>query len=94
MFKPMENVCFSGIRKKRFEFPFLNGPEKASWGCSAASPTTQPETVPPRLRRGVRLSKKAKKEKKRPGKKLAVAKPCIFAQQSAGHAANAAKKGW
>ena len=28
------------------------------------------------------------------GKKLAVAKPCIFAQQSAGHAANAAKKGW
>ena len=42
----------------------------------------------------VRLSKKAKKEKKRPGKKLAVAKPCIFAQQSASHAANAAKKGW
>ena len=42
----------------------------------------------------VRLSKKAKKEKKRPGKRLAVAKPCIFAQQSAGHAANAAKKGW
>ena len=41
----------------------------------------------------VRLSKKAKKEKKRPGKKLAVAKPCIFAQQSASHAANAAKKG-
>ena len=41
----------------------------------------------------VRLSKKAKKEKKRPGKRLAVAKPCIFAQQSAGHAANAAKKG-
>ena len=37
---------------------------------------------------------KATKEKKRPGKKLAVAKPCIFAQQSAGHAANAAKKGW
>ena len=43
---------------------------------------------------GFRLSKKAKKEKKRPGKKLAVAKPCIFAQQSASHAANAAKKGW
>ena len=42
----------------------------------------------------VRLSKKAKKEKKRPGKKLAVAKPCIFAQQSASHAANAAKKEW
>ena len=42
----------------------------------------------------VRLSKKAKKEKKRPGKRLAVAKPCIFAQQSASHAANAAKKGW
>ena len=41
----------------------------------------------------VRLSKKAKKEKKRPGKRLAVAKPCIFAQQSAGHAANASKKG-
>ena len=41
----------------------------------------------------VRLSKKAKKEKKRPGKKLAVAKPCIFAQQSASHAANAAKRG-
>ena len=40
----------------------------------------------------VRLSKKAKKEKKRPGKRLAVAKPCIFAQQSASHAANAAKK--
>ena len=36
---------------------------------------------------------KAKKEKERPGKKLAVAKPCIFEQQSAGHAANAAKKG-
>ena len=43
---------------------------------------------------GARLLKKAKKEKKRPGKKLAVAKPCIFAQQSASHAANAAKKGW
>ena len=42
----------------------------------------------------VRLSKKAKKEKKRPGKRLAVAKPCIFVQQSASHAANAAKKGW
>ena len=42
----------------------------------------------------VRLSKKAKKEKKRPGKRLAVAKPCIFAQQSASHVANAAKKGW
>ena len=33
-------------------------------------------------------------KKKSPGKKLAVAKPCIFAQQSASHAANAAKKGW
>ena len=43
---------------------------------------------------GTRLLKKAKKEKKRPGKKLAVAKSCIFARQSAGHAANAAKKGW
>ena len=43
---------------------------------------------------GARLLKKAKKEKKRPGKKLAVAKPCIFAQQSASHVANAAKKGW
>ena len=43
---------------------------------------------------GFRLSNKAKKEKKRPGKKLAVAKPCIFAQQSASHVANAAKKGW
>ena len=31
------------------------------------------------------------KSKKSPGKKLAVAKPCIFAQQSAGHAANAAQ---
>jgi hypothetical protein len=41
-----------------------------------------------------RPTKKAKKQKKRPGKKLAVAKPCIFAQQSASHAANAAKKGW
>ncbi len=43
---------------------------------------------------GFRLSKKAKNQKKSPGKKLAVAKPCIFAQQSASHAANAAKKGW
>ena len=48
----------------------------------------------PAGRLGFRLSKKAKKQKKRPGKKLAVAKPCIFAQQSASHAANAAKKGW
>ena len=48
----------------------------------------------PAGRLGFRLSKKAKKQKKRPGKKLAVAKPCIFAQQSASHAANAAKKEW
>ncbi len=41
----------------------------------------------------VRLSKKAKKETKRPGTRLAVAKPCIIAQQSASHAATAAKKG-
>ena len=41
-----------------------------------------------------RPTKKVKKQKKRPGKKLAVAKPCIFAQQSASHAANAAKKEW
>ena len=37
---------------------------------------------------------KGKEGKETSGKKLAVAKPCIFAQQSAGHAANAAKKGW
>ena len=42
---------------------------------------------------GVRQKGKEIK-KKSPGKKLAVAKPCIFAQQSASHAANAAKKGW
>ena len=48
----------------------------------------------PAGRLGFRLSKKAKKQKKRPGKKRAAAKPCIFAQQSASHAANAAKKGW
>ncbi|MFQ7003267.1 MAG: hypothetical protein ACLRRT_06035 [Ruthenibacterium lactatiformans] len=33
-------------------------------------------------------------KKKSPGKKLAVARPCIFARQSASHPANAAKKGW
>jgi hypothetical protein len=33
-------------------------------------------------------------KKKNPGKKLAVARPCIFARQSASHPANAAKKGW
>ena len=43
---------------------------------------------------GARLLKKATKSQTRPGKKLAVAKSCIFARQSAGHAANAAKKGW
>ena len=35
---------------------------------------------------------KGKEVKEKSGKKLAAAKPCIFAQQSAGHAANAAKK--
>ena len=35
-----------------------------------------------------------KEAKEESGEKLAVAKPCIFAQQSASHAANAAKKGW
>ena len=33
-------------------------------------------------------------KKKNPGKKLAVARPCIFARQSTSHPANAAKKGW
>ena len=37
---------------------------------------------------------KGKEVKEASGEKLAVAKPCIFAQQSASHAANAAKKGW
>ena len=37
---------------------------------------------------------KGKEVKEASGEKMAVAKPCIFAQQSAGHAANAAKKGW
>ena len=37
---------------------------------------------------------KGKEVKEASGEKLAVAKPCIFARQSAGHAANAAKKGW
>ena len=37
---------------------------------------------------------KGKEGKETSEKKLAVAKPCIFAQQSVGHAANAAKKGW
>ena len=36
---------------------------------------------------------KGKEVKEKSGKKLAAAKPCIFAQQSAGHAANASKKG-
>ena len=36
---------------------------------------------------------KGKEGKETSEKKLAVAKPCIFAQQSASHAANAAKKG-
>ena len=36
--------------------------------------------------------KRQRSKKKRPEKKLAVAKPCIFAQQSASHAANAAKR--
>jgi len=35
-----------------------------------------------------------KEGKEASGEKLAVAKPCIFAQQSASHAANAAKKEW
>ena len=35
---------------------------------------------------------KGKEGKETSGKKLAVAKPCIFAQQSAGHAANAGNK--
>mgnify|MGYP007067560748 CR=1 FL=1 len=34
---------------------------------------------------------KGKEGKETSEKKLAVAKPCIFAQQSAGHAANAAQ---
>ena len=37
---------------------------------------------------------KGKEGKETSEKKLAVAKPCIFAQQSASHAENAAKKGW
>ena len=37
---------------------------------------------------------KGKEGKETSEKKLAVAKPCIFAQQSASHVANAAKKGW
>ena len=64
---------------------------KVLWGKGGM---TERYEKSPAGRLGFRLSKKAKKQKKRPGKKLAVAKPCIFAQQSASHAANAAKKGW
>ena len=45
----------------------------------------------PAARQTVEKGKEAKEES---GEKLAVAKPCISAQQSASHAANAAKKGW
>jgi len=63
---------------------------KALWGKGGM---TERYEKSPAGRLGFRLSKKAKKQKKRPGKKRAAAKPCIFAQQSASRAANAAKRG-
>ena len=60
--------------------------------CRIANDTARNSPAAPQARR--QTVEKGKEAKEESGEKLAVAKPCIFAQQSASHAANAAKKGW
>ena len=60
--------------------------------CRIANDTARNSPAAPEARR--QTVEKGKEAKEESGEKLAVAKPCIFAQQSASHAANAAKKGW
>ena len=59
--------------------------------CRIANDTARNSPAAPQARR--QTVEKGKEAKEESGEKLAVAKPCIFAQQSASHAANAAK-GW
>ena len=59
--------------------------------CRIANDTARNSPAAPEARR--QTVEKGKEAKEESGEKLAVAKPCIFAQQSAGHAANASKKG-
>ena len=60
--------------------------------CRIANDTARNSPAAPEARR--QTVEKGKEAKEESGEKLAVAKPCISAQQSASHAANAAKKGW
>ena len=60
--------------------------------CRIANDTARNSPAAPQARR--QTVEKGKEAKEESGEKLAVAKPGIFAQQSASHAANAAKKGW
>ena len=60
--------------------------------CRIANDTARNSPAAPQARR--QTVAKGKEAKEESGEKLAVAKPCISAQQSASHAANAAKKGW
>ena len=60
--------------------------------CRIANDTARNSPAAPQARR--QTVEKGKEAKEESGEKLAVAKPCIFAQQSANHAANATKKGW
>ena len=60
--------------------------------CRIANDTARNSPAAPQARR--QTVEKGKEAKEESGEKLAVAKPCIFAQQSASHAATAAKKGW
>ena len=57
--------------------------------CRIANDTARNSPAAPQARR--QTVEKGKEAKEESGEKLAVAKPCIFAQQSASHAANAAK---
>ena len=59
--------------------------------CRIANDTARNSPAAPQARR--QTVEKGKEAKEESGEKLAVAKPCIFAQQSASHAANAAKRG-
>ena len=60
--------------------------------CRIANDTARNSPAAPQARR--QTVEKGKEAKEESGEKLAVAKPCIFAQQSASQAANAAKKVW
>ena len=60
--------------------------------CRIANDTARNSPAAPQARR--QTVEKGKEAKEESGEKLAVAKPCISAQQSTSHAANAAKKGW